>query len=123
MRLEDMGSSISDNQFMIPMLNNLTSDYELQLALMEKRVGDAEKPLTVEEIKAKLSHCFERLNMNTNWNKEGEVLEEHALFAEQFKGKYRNCGQIGHKAFQCKKKQVSNVGPNGNTTGAHYCVY
>jgi hypothetical protein len=55
-----MGSNISDNQFMIHMLNNLTSDYEMQLALMEKRVGDAEKPLTFEEIKAKLSLCFER---------------------------------------------------------------
>ena len=44
-RLEDMGSSISENQFMIHVLNNLTSDYDLQLALMEKRVGDAEKPL------------------------------------------------------------------------------
>jgi gag-polypeptide of LTR copia-type len=51
MRLEEMGSSISDNQFMIHMLNNLTSDYELQLALMENRVGDAENSLTVEEIR------------------------------------------------------------------------
>jgi hypothetical protein len=102
------------------MLNNLTSDYELQLALMEKREGDAEKPLTVEEIKAELSLCFERLNMNTNGNEGGEVLEEHTLFAGQFKGKCRNCGQIGHKTFQCKKKQVNNVGTNGNTTGANY---
>jgi len=85
---------------------------------METRVGDAEKPLTVEEIKAELSLHFERINMNTNGNKEGEVLEEHALFAGQFKGKCRNCGQISHKAFQCKKKQVNNVGINGNTTGA-----
>jgi Zinc knuckle len=34
--------------------------------------------------------------MNANGNKEGEVLEEHALFTGQFKGKCRNCGQIGH---------------------------
>jgi hypothetical protein len=29
-RLDDMGSSISENQFMIHVLNNLTSDYDLQ---------------------------------------------------------------------------------------------
>jgi gag-polypeptide of LTR copia-type len=50
-RLEAMDSSISENQFMIHILNNLTSDYELQLAMMERRVGDIEKPHTVEEIK------------------------------------------------------------------------
>jgi hypothetical protein len=80
MRLEDMGSSILDNQFMIHMLNNLTSDYELQFALMEKRVGDTEKPLTIEEIKAELILCFERLDMYSNGNKEGGVLEEYVLF-------------------------------------------
>jgi hypothetical protein len=83
----------------------------------------AEKLLTVEEIKAELSLRFERLNMTTNGNKEGEVLEEHALFAGQFNGKCRNCSQISHKAFQCKKKQVNNLGTNGNTTGANDCVY
>jgi hypothetical protein len=122
-RLEDMDSSILDNQFMIHVLNNPTSDYELQLALIEKRVGDAEKPLTVEEIKAEWSLFLVRLNMNTIGNKENEVLEEHALYAGQFKGKCKNCSQIGHKAFQCKKKQVNNVGTNGNTTGANYRVY
>jgi hypothetical protein len=35
---------------MIHVLNNLTSDYDLQLALMEKRLGDRDNPLTVEEI-------------------------------------------------------------------------
>jgi gag-polypeptide of LTR copia-type len=39
-RLEAMGSSISENQFMIHILNNLTLDYELQLVLMKRRVGD-----------------------------------------------------------------------------------
>jgi hypothetical protein len=38
-----MGSSILENQFMIHVLNNLTPDYDLQLALMEKRIGDTEK--------------------------------------------------------------------------------
>jgi hypothetical protein len=36
-----------DYQFMIHVLYNLTSDYDLHLALMERRVGDKEIPLTV----------------------------------------------------------------------------
>jgi gag-polypeptide of LTR copia-type/Zinc knuckle len=124
-RLDDMGSSISENQFMIHVLNNLTSDYDLQLALMEKRIGDVEKALTVEEIRADLSLCFERLNMNSSKNGDAEELEEHALFSGQFKGKCRNCGQLGHKLFQCKNRLNSshNGSNNGNMTGGIFCTY
>jgi len=31
------------------------SEYELQVAIMERRVGDAEKPLTIEVIREELS--------------------------------------------------------------------
>jgi hypothetical protein len=50
-----MGSRISENQFMIHIFKNLISDYDLQLALMERRVGNVEKPLTIEEIRIDLS--------------------------------------------------------------------
>jgi hypothetical protein len=36
---------------MIQILNNLTSDYDIKLALMERRVGNADKPLTVGEVR------------------------------------------------------------------------
>jgi hypothetical protein len=85
-KLENMGSCITENQFMIHILNNLTSDYNLQLALMERRVGNADKPLTVEEVRGELNLRFERLNMKTSSNEEDEVLEEQALFSGQFKG-------------------------------------
>jgi hypothetical protein len=70
-KLENMGSCITENQFMIHILNNLTSDYDLQLTLMERRVGDADKPLTVEEVRGELNLRFERLNMKTSRNEEG----------------------------------------------------
>ena len=89
---------------MIHILNNLTSEYEIQVAMMERRVGDAEKPLTIEEIRGELSLRFERLNLRSSNNREGEDLEENAFFSGQFKGKCRNCGQVGHKSFHCKNK-------------------
>jgi gag-polypeptide of LTR copia-type len=122
-RLETMESSISENQFMIHILNNLTSDYELQLAMMERRVGDTDWPLTVEEIREELSLHFERLNSNSNNNSEGEILEEQALFSGQCKGKCRNCGLIGQKSFQCKNRAINNGGNNGNSSGGMFCWY
>jgi uncharacterized protein YaaR (DUF327 family) len=51
MRLEELGSRISDNQFILHILNNMTDDHDLQLAMMEKRVTDKSNPLTIDEIR------------------------------------------------------------------------
>jgi hypothetical protein len=77
-----MGSFLTENQFMIHILNNLTSDYDLQFALMERRVADADKPLIVEEVRGELNLRFERLKIKTSRNEEGEALEEKALFSQ-----------------------------------------
>ena len=84
-RLEDMGSSISERQFMIHILNNLTPDYDLQVALLERRVGDVDNPLTVQEIRSELSLRYERLTNDLNKNS-GDNSEEMACFGGPFKG-------------------------------------
>jgi hypothetical protein len=38
-------------------MNTLTSDYDLKLALMERRVSEYEIAQTIEEIKVELSLC------------------------------------------------------------------
>jgi hypothetical protein len=60
MRLEELGSSISDNQFILHILNNMTVDYDLQLAMMEKRVADKSNPLTIDKIRDNLNLRFKR---------------------------------------------------------------
>jgi hypothetical protein len=52
-RLGSMGSSISENKFMIGILNYLILNYELQITIVERRVGDIEKSLRIEEIEEK----------------------------------------------------------------------
>jgi hypothetical protein len=64
MRLEELGSRISDNQFILHTLNNMTEDYDLQLAMMEKRVTDKSNPLTIDKIRDYLKLGFERVNKN-----------------------------------------------------------
>jgi Zinc knuckle len=122
-RSEEMGLEISENQFMIHVLNSLPTDYDLQVALLESRIGDEKDPLTVSEIRSELSLRFERLNNHSN-NKNGEASDEMALYSGQFKGKCRNCGKIGHKSFKCKNRRNQNGGSNGgNASGSIYCTY
>jgi hypothetical protein len=94
---------------MIHKLNNLTSDYDVQFALMERKVSDGDKPLTVEEVRGELNRRFERLNMKTSSNKEGEVLEEHALFSGQFKGKCQIVVKLGTSHFSARIFQTTMV--------------
>jgi hypothetical protein len=101
---------------MIHVWNHLPMECNLQFALLEKRIGEKDKPLTVEEIRAELS-------LRSEINEDNEELEEHELFCGQFKGKCRNCRQIGQKLFQCKNRSSHNDGNNNNTTGGNYCSY
>jgi Zinc knuckle len=49
-------------------------------------------------------------------------LEEYSFCRGQYKGKCRNCGQIGHKAAQCKKQQFNHARNNGNMTEGNFCT-
>jgi hypothetical protein len=54
-------------------------------------------------------------------NEQGEVLEEQALFTGQFKGKGRNCGQVGQKSFQRMNRSNHNDENSGNGTAENFC--
>ena len=98
MKLEDMGSAMTDDQLIIHVLNNLKIDYELQMVLLEKRIGNKDNPLDVDELREELNLRFERLSTQNESNNESKANEEQALFTTQFKGKCRNCGVLGHKS-------------------------
>ena len=123
MKLEDMGSAMTDDQFMIHVLNNLTSDYELQMVLLEKRIGNKENPLEVDELREELNLRFERLSTQNESNNESKANEEQALFTAQFKGKCRNCGVLGHKSIHCKARRNHNDRQNDGNPQPPYCVY
>jgi hypothetical protein len=106
LKLEVMGSLMTDDQFMVLVLNSLTNDYNLQMLLLEKRIGSKENSLTIDESKEDLSLRYERLLLKTETAKINDLDEEKALVVTQFKGKRRNWGKIGHKAAQCKSKQL-----------------
>ena len=46
---------MTDDQFMIHVLKNLTSEYELQMVLLEKRNGNKANPLEGDELREELN--------------------------------------------------------------------
>jgi hypothetical protein len=84
MKVEELESSISDNQFILHILNNMTDVYVLQLAMMEKRVTDKSNLLTIDEIWDDLSLRFERLNEKQKEENENDNNQEKAFFGGQF---------------------------------------
>jgi hypothetical protein len=63
LKLQVMGLFMTDDQFMVQVLNSLKNDYELQMIFLEKRIGSKENPLTIDELKGELSLRYERLLM------------------------------------------------------------
>jgi hypothetical protein len=55
MNLEDFGSRITLNQFMIQIFIKMTSDYDLQSEILEKRINDKMNRLTIDEIRVNLN--------------------------------------------------------------------
>jgi hypothetical protein len=107
LKLEVMVSFMTDDHFMVQVLNSSTNDYKLQML----------NPLTIDELKEELSLTYERLLMKSETAKVNNLGEEKALVVTQFKGKCRNCGRIGHKLAQCKSKQMRRK----NEVICNYC--
>jgi Zinc knuckle len=101
-----MGSNMTDEQFLIQVLNSFTGDYELQMTFMEKRIGNKENALTIDELKEDLNLRYERLSSKTESTRNADYGKEKVLFVMQFKGKCQHCGKLGHKSAQCKSKAV-----------------
>jgi hypothetical protein len=76
------------------------------MTLMEKRIGNKENQLSIDELKEDLNLRYERLLSKSESTRNDDYCQEKALFVTQFKGKCRNCGKLGQKSAQCKSKAV-----------------
>ena len=104
-RMEDMGSQMTDDQFMMHILNNLTKDYEMQVLKLEDRIGSSTNGLEIEDLRDELSLRYERMNVRDESSDEDDDGEEKALFGGgQFKGRCNSCGKYGHKATDCRSR-------------------
>ena len=110
-RLAEANSYISDETLLEHALNNVTSEYNIVVTILERRLGHATDPLTIEQLRVELSLVFERMQSKNKYkNRRND--EETALFAGGFKGKCNNCGKYGHRARDCRDRDKKNNNNN-----------
>jgi hypothetical protein len=85
MRFEELGSSMSDNQFILHILNNMTDDYDLPLAMLAKRITDKSNPLTVVKVQDDFNLRIERLTEKQNKESENDNNQKVAFFVVNLK--------------------------------------
>ena len=112
-QLIQANSTVTDEDLLEHILNNVPETYNIEVSQLEKKLGDANNPLTIEEVRDALGLVYERLygkKKNNNKNDDGET----ALFAGGFKGKCNNCGKFGHKSKDCRDKKGNKNGKGKN---------
>jgi DNA-binding cell septation regulator SpoVG len=97
MRVEELGSYISDNQFILHIINNMMNDYDLQLAMTEKKVKDKSTLLIVNEICDDLNLRYERLTEKQNEEIEDGNNQEVVFFVANLKENFKILVQSGIK--------------------------
>ena len=94
-RLKKMGNDISDEDFIIHVLNNLPLEYDNVVEALERKLDDLVNPLTIIELRDELTLKFARIKKNKGISEsvendsDDEAEEEAALFSFQknFKGR------------------------------------
>ena len=90
------GSSVSDEDFMICILNNLSKEDDVILDGLENHLmATGDDALTIDSIRKKMNHRYNKIKCK----KEEEIEKEKALGVhdKQYKQRCRKCGKYGHK--------------------------
>ena len=97
-RLKKMGTEIDESYMMMHVLNNMPSAYDNLIDTLEDRLDSATDPLTIENLREKLSEKYEKIKAKKKFRQEDSDSEEEerALFAGgKFKGRCHYCGNLG----------------------------
>jgi hypothetical protein len=110
-RLKGMGHQMTDLDVVIHILNNLPKEYESVVESLETDI-DNDIHVDIEQVTAKLQAKYKRFT-RLKPTRGLEKGEGRALFhsSGNFKGNRRTCGEYGHKAAYCKKKDKTEETP------------
>jgi len=92
-----MKSDISDEDFLVHILDNLSINYKVQLSKLEDRLSSTTNALMIEDIQNELNLRYAHLKKTVEDESNGE---KALMTMNHFKGKCTHCGKLRHKGFQ-----------------------
>jgi hypothetical protein len=99
-RMEDIKYKMTDDQFILQVVNSLTEDYMNKVKSLENEIGSVTDWLDIQDVRGELNLKFERLRTLGKYSSDDDG-EEPALFAIEDKPcskKCNHCGKFGHKS-------------------------
>jgi hypothetical protein len=81
-RLAATKLDMTDEAFLEHALSNVPQEYNIEVLLLEKRLGHTTSPLTIENLRDALNLKFERMNLKKNKNGRNNNNKESATIAE-----------------------------------------
>jgi gag-polypeptide of LTR copia-type len=99
-KMEELDHVITDKSMIIHILNNLDTNYEMEVKMLEhemQRLKEINKEISIETVRQELNLRYERLKKNSK-----QPVEHEFYMGGKFKGKCNHCGKIGHKAVECR---------------------
>mmetsp|Transcript_11032 Transcript_11032/g.16140 ORF Transcript_11032/g.16140 Transcript_11032/m.16140 type:complete len:268 (+) Transcript_11032:5907-6710(+) len=116
-------TDMSEVDLIIHILSNLPEDYGVLVSELEEKLKDTSHSLEIGTVCEKLNSRFEQLSKHAEVKEEEKAL---AAFKKQFKGRFTNCGEYGHKSSKCpknsgKKKEGRKSGNKFFNGKCNYC--
>jgi len=111
MWLKDMNSDISDH-----VMNNLPSDYEVQVLKLEDHLESVTNVLTIDDLQNELNLKYARMKKSMQ---DGGGNDKVLASFGCYKKKCMNCGKFGHKASKCQASGQENKETDDMTAAAN----
>ena len=107
-KLKGLGQNISEEDMMVHILHNLPREYENTIEILEIELENGE--LDLNKMRERLRNKFSRMETKSNQETSERALMTGNGFKTTYKKQCYTCGELGHKGFECPKRNKEKGG-------------
>jgi Zinc knuckle len=105
-----MGHEVSDKDMMVHILHNLPKEYENTIEIMEIELENGE--LDLNKMRERLRNKFARFDAQEKKEDSDTALVVKNGFKPIYKNQCYQCGEMGHKGYECPKSKQGKSSEN-----------